>query len=391
MGKIRSISVHSKYNHTNDVVGGKVGNVVMHSLDCLIGPRQKTLYVHDIGLCKRVFAAGGPVLLQFISLWGLPDKPEPIALIKSCAGTLERLHISSPNQAAILKLTCEGAGTFVYPRLKHLLLSNNPEMRDSTRQQPSADPFPQLETLVCLMRYPFSSPVVLAGGQSHIRHLRLWMDADMYEVHQGVFARGAFQKLQSVSLEWLGYNDGDIYDDNVLLETSLALSAATQVVCLRSMRLTQTKEIFASVTLPDMLQSLCLDNTFLETDEIMAIFCACRALQKASVCLGDVSHGEPGYSNTHINEYHTRYDGCGTSVRYIGIWDTSPACDSTKAEAVVMLVSLLPRVVRVSVAPRVVPLAHQAFIEYLAHSRNRSIYKDRFHLDHVQFAINNCW
>ncbi|KAJ2676634.1 hypothetical protein IWW42_000509 [Coemansia sp. RSA 1085] len=156
-----------------------VSDFILDKLSMLANPNVCHISLIRIKVTKPILGCILANSLRSISLGYNKGNQKHIEIVRQNANTLESLSVDHLSTSSVLKLTVGQKGgyhTLVYPRLKYLKISGCIGLRNSRHQQPQVDPFPQLETLICRGRLPFTSPIVLVGGQSHIRHLDIDLD-----------------------------------------------------------------------------------------------------------------------------------------------------------------------------------------------------------------------
>ncbi|KAJ2380741.1 hypothetical protein H4S02_006535, partial [Coemansia sp. RSA 2611] len=180
-------------------------DIALKNIGKLIGTDTGHLSLTGYKISNHIVSDLMPNTLRSLSISRHKGTQKHIELVRHNADTLESLCVDHITTHSMLKMTWGKNGgyhTQVYPRLKLLHIQFCVGQRNKTYRQPLADPFPRLQTLICRGHFPFSTPIVLIEGRSHIRHLDIDLDTDLLQTYADhrVFAKGSFPHLYYVSL-----------------------------------------------------------------------------------------------------------------------------------------------------------------------------------------------
>ncbi|KAJ2780166.1 hypothetical protein H4R18_003614 [Coemansia javaensis] len=320
---------------------------------------------------------------------------EHVELVRRSSETLEELRLPGIHENLVpIWLGGDTGEWHVYPRLKHLrLVFYTPPPGKAALQGPQTNPFPRLETLVCLESAPFSIPVVILDVRARIRHLKVRMDAAVEDALRQATARSdcyAFPSLVYISL--FSGQDGPPLPSPVPSALSWVSRIGPSLRTAQFGNLCAGRVNYDSVchgTL-DTLQTLDIYGSPLTVAQAASILCACPRLLKAQVSLEYVPE-EPGKStppSAEIKRLQRKHREDSPGVRLLGLemlqhWSARPM-----GGAIVLLADLVPSVSRVSasISPHV---SEADLMAHIASARRRSPYNGRTHLDRVQFSVGH--
>ncbi|KAJ2006494.1 hypothetical protein GGI04_000881 [Coemansia thaxteri] len=334
-----------------------------------------------------------PGLLRSISISNCKGPQIPIEFIRRHAPWLESLSISNFTTLAIIKLTLGATpeSTCMYPRLKKLYIASVVGFRRERFRQPLADPFPALEVLDCQSSFPFSTLVVLEGGRSHFRVLRMRLDEDLFgKMEQnGLLRKAAFQKLQVVSLKWVerSVHDLQAYSERMMLK-SLEIGAQTQIVHVNKLRTVDFDLTIPKLHFASTIRVLDFQETAMTISQAATLLCGFPNLFKTMLFLRESPElrskrmPEP----EEITQFRKKFIDCRSSVQFVDVCKTQFANTRRAGEYIVLFADVLPSVSKVRIActnsgrsDRVLKGANFALARTIyrgSHAQDVRLYKD---------------
>ncbi|KAJ1827499.1 hypothetical protein LPJ70_007475 [Coemansia sp. RSA 2708] len=288
-----------------------------------------------------------------------------------------------------------GYHTQVYPRLKLLHIQFCVGQRNKTYRQPLADPFPRLQTLICRGHFPFSTPIVLTEGHSHIRHLDIDLDTDLLQTYADhrVFAKGSFPHLYYVSLGWAERDTTSrSYISMELYSMTVELCATAQIMRINSTGTTAKNDTMLKIHLATNLRVLDMPRHKVPFTELIPLLSGLPALQKARVVLGDVPTQNMLRMPTfeQINEYRELFKSHSTSAWALGISDLVFGNSRRAAEFLVLLVDILSSIKRVSISYNCTRTSYKV-VNAVEFVKRRKIYKSNPAIEDVEFVSSASW
>ncbi|KAJ2741661.1 hypothetical protein GGI20_005031 [Coemansia sp. BCRC 34301] len=328
----------------------------MALLPAMFAERTSQLVADHVNLSRPQVAQLVPGTLRSISISGYKGPQYHIELIQRHAPWLERLELVNFTVHAIAKLTWghTTGGTRLYPRLKKLRIASVVGFRTTTMRQPAADPFPALEVLDCQTCFPFTTPVVLEGGQSHLRVLKLRVDIDLLGMmeRKGLLSELAYQRLEVISLGWAERSwAGRQENSERLLLKSLEIGARTQVVYANKLAIPDFDVVLPKIHFASTLRVLDFQETALTVVQAVTLLSGFPKLRQASLFLrempGDRSKRMP--TPDEVAQFNKRFIDCRSSVLFLDIRKTQFTNCRRAGEYIVLMTDVLPSVTRVNI------------------------------------------
>ncbi|KAJ2846643.1 hypothetical protein IWW36_004251, partial [Coemansia brasiliensis] len=306
-----------------------ISDSILNKLCMLASTNLSHLSLMHIKVTKPIFECIAANSLRSISLGYNKGNQKHIEIVRQNARSLEKLSVDHLSTASVLKLTVGQKGgyhTLIYPRLKYLKINGCVGLRNTKHAQPQVDPFPQLETLICRGRFPFTSPIVLIGGQSHIRHLDIDLDSNFQTLlDSGALKRGAYSNLQFASFGWVHrsiISRREIAQQLLMLTTEICTK--TQIIRINSIGITDFKSCIPSIQAVNGLRVMDMPNCAINIDDAIVMLSSLPHLEKANFAFKDANGSEVLMPKIEtIAEYQERYKYYSTNAWALGI---SNAC-----------------------------------------------------------------
>ncbi|KAJ2492833.1 hypothetical protein IWW37_001131 [Coemansia sp. RSA 2050] len=328
----------------------------MALLPGLFAERTTQLVVDQVNLSRPQVGRLVPGMLRSIYISGYKGRQTHVELIQRHAPWLERLEIVNFTVHAIAKLTWgpTTTSTRFYPRLKRLCIASVVGFRTKKMRQPTVDPFPALEVLDCRSSFPFTTSVVLGGGQSHLRVLKLRMDTELFETMErgGLLNEASYKRLEVISLAWAERSSfGRQEHSERMLLKSFEVGAKTQVVYANRLTIPDFDLVLPKIRLMNTLRVLDFQETALTIAQAVVLLSGFPKLHEASLFLrevpGDRSRRMP--TAEEVAEFGKRFIDCQSSVSFLNISKTQFANSRRAGEYIVLMTNVLPSVTRVRI------------------------------------------
>ncbi|KAI9479180.1 hypothetical protein BX667DRAFT_239168 [Coemansia mojavensis] len=374
-----------------------VSDFILDKLSMLANPNVCHISLIRIKVTKPILGCILANSLRSISLGYNKGNQKHIEIVRQNANTLESLSVDHLSTSSVLKLTVGQKGgyhTLVYPRLKYLKISGCIGLRNSRHQQPQVDPFPQLETLICRGRLPFTSPIVLVGGQSHIRHLDIDLDSDNIRVlmESGALKKGSYSNLQFVSFGWVNrslFSRREVAQQLLTLTTQI--STKTRIARINSLTVANFEECIPSIQAISGLKVLDMPNCAINIDEAIPLLSALSCLEKANFAFKDINGSEVLMPKVEtIADYQERYKSFSTNAWALGISNALFANCRRAGEFLLLITSILSNIQRVSISINSSRSAYK-ILNGISYAKNRKIYKKHPVIDRVEFLASDFW
>ncbi|KAJ1893638.1 hypothetical protein LPJ66_005633 [Kickxella alabastrina] len=379
-------------SETNKAVYAQV-NLFIHNL---LGTALGHLSLHQFSVTKPIVKQLGASALRRISIAHHKGSQQHLELIRRNYKCLEFLRIDHATSHAIEKLTWleKKAGTLVYPQLKKLHISSCSGRRNIAHSHHNQDPFPALEVLACRGHFPFSSPLILQQGRSHIRVLKIDMDHELMSIldEHKVLAPGSFEVLDVVILGWSVRNNAPVSDHaNALFLKTLSIAASPQQVLIHNLHIYDVEaSLLSKVNFTNPLQVLDLEGTTLTMAQAIKLLCGFKRLDRANLCIKDdtVQHTTRMPMANEIQEYQAQFKGYSSSVRLLGIDRAYYTNSRRKAEYIVLMTSILTSVQIVHIGGVNISRA-DSILGRISLVLKRSMYKDCDQVKSVKYSIGS--
>ncbi|KAJ2453274.1 hypothetical protein EV183_002331 [Coemansia sp. RSA 2336] len=374
-----------------------VAKSMLDKLGVLATPNVSHISLIHIKVTKPILECVSANSLRSISLGYNKGNQKHIEIVRQNANTLESLSIDHLSSSSVLKLTIGQKGgyhTKVYPRLKYLKISGCIGFRNRRHQQPEVDPFPQLETLICRGRFPFTSPIVLIGGRRHIRHLEIDLDSENVKdlVEGGALKKGSYSCLQFVSFGWVNrsiFSRREIAQR--LLTMTTEISTMSQMVRINSLTVPSFEECIPNIQSISGLKVLDMPNCAIDIDEAIALLSGFTCLEKANFAFKDVvGSGVLMPKIETLADYQERYKSASTTARALGISSAFFANCRRAGEFLLLMASILSNIQRISISTNSSRCAYK-ILNGISYAKNRKIYKKHPVVDRVEFLAGNIW
>ncbi|KAJ2814570.1 hypothetical protein GGI24_006342 [Coemansia furcata] len=328
----------------------------MALLPAIFAERTTQLVVDHINLSRPQLDKLVPGMLRSIYISGYKGPQCHIELIQRHAPWLERLEMVNFTAHAIVKLTWghTPTSTRTYPKLKKLCIASVVGFRPKKMRQPTIDPFPALEVLDCQTCFPFATSVVLEGGQSHLRVLKLRMDNQLFGVmeHSGLLRESSFRKLEVISLGWAERSsvERQEFSERMLLK-SFEIGAKTQVVYANRLTIPDFDVVLPKIHFASTLRVLDFKETALTIAQAVVLLSGFPKLREASLFLrevpGDRSKRMP--TPEEVAQFNKRFIDCQSSVLFLNICKTQFVNSRRAGEFIVLMTDVLPSIMRVRI------------------------------------------
>ncbi|KAJ2015483.1 hypothetical protein GGI03_000787 [Coemansia sp. RSA 2337] len=362
-------------------------------LPAMFAERTTQLVVDHVNLSRPQLDKLVPGMLRSISITGYKGPQCHIELIQRHAPWLERLELVGFTVHAIVKLTWghTPTSTRLYPRLKKLNIASVVGMRTNKMRQPTVDPFPALEVLDCQTCFPFTTPVVLEGGQSHLRVLKLRMDTTLFGIMEsnGLLRSSSYKKLEIISLGWAERSafGRQEHSERMLLK-SFEVGAQTQVLYANRLTIPDFDVVLPKIQFTNTLRVLDFQETALTIAQAVELLSGFPKLREASLFLreapGDRSKRMP--TPEEVAQFNKRFIDCQSSVMFLDICKTQFTNSRRSGEYIVMMTDVMPSITRVRIkcSTRTRSSRVRNGIKF---ALQRSIYKNK-RVQDVQFAAD---
>ncbi|KAJ2824316.1 hypothetical protein FBU31_004026 [Coemansia sp. 'formosensis'] len=295
-------------------------------------------------------------MLCSISISGYKSQQCHIELIQRHAPWLERLEMVKFTTQAIVRITWghTPTSTCSYPKLTRLCIASVVGFRPKKMRQPTIDPFPALEVLDCQTCFPFATSIVLEGGQSHLRVLKLHMDTELFGVmrDKGLLRESSFRKLEIISLGWAERSsiEGEKFSERMLLK-SFEIGARTQVVYANRLTIADIDVVLPKIHFTSTLRALDFKETALTIAQAVVLLNGFPKLCEASLFLrevpGDRSRRMP--TPEDVAQFNKRFIDCQSSVLFLNICKTQFVNSRRAGEFIVLMTDVLPSVICVRI------------------------------------------
>ncbi|KAJ2030386.1 hypothetical protein IWW57_001215 [Coemansia sp. S610] len=328
----------------------------MALLPGLFPDRTTQLVVDHVSLSRPQVDRLVPGMLRSIYISGYKGRQTHVELVQRHAPWLERLELVNFTVHAIAKLTWgpTTTSTRLYPRLKKLCIASVVGFRTKKMRQPTVDPFPALEVLDCQSSFPFTTSVVLEGGQSHLRVLKLRMDTELFGTmeHKGLLNESSYKRLEVISLAWAERSSfGRQEHSERMLLKSFEVGAKTQVVFANRLTIPDFDLVLPKIRFMDTLRVLDFQETALTAAQAVVLLSGFPKLREASLFLretpGDRSKRMP--TAEEVAEFDKRFIDNQSSVAFLNISKTQFTNSRRAGEYIVLMTSVLPSVTRVRI------------------------------------------
>ncbi|KAJ2444346.1 hypothetical protein GGF42_006332, partial [Coemansia sp. RSA 2424] len=331
-------------------------NHAMALLPAILAERTTQLVVDSVDLSRPQLDKLVPGTLRSISITGYKGPQCHIELIQRHAPWLERLELVNFTVHSIAKLTWghTTTSTRLYPRLKKLRIASVVGHRTAKMRQPTVDPFPALEVLDCQTFFPFTTPVVLEGGQYHLRVLKLRMDNELFGAmeRKGLLHESAYQKLEVISLGWAerSWTQRQELSERMLLK-SFEIGARTQVVYANKLSIPDFDVVLPKIHFASTLRVLDFQETALTIAQAVTLLSGFPKLLEARLSLretpGDRSKRMP--TPDEVAQFNKRFIDRQSSVLFLDIYKAQFTNSRRSGEYIVLMTDVLPSVTRVRV------------------------------------------
>ncbi|KAJ2755425.1 hypothetical protein GGI19_001667 [Coemansia pectinata] len=325
-------------------------------LPAMFAERTTQLVVDHVNLSRPQLDKLVPGMLRSISITGYKGPQCHIELIQRHAPWLERLELVSFTVHAIVKLTWghTTTSTRLYPRLKKLSIASVLGLRTAKVRQPTVDPFPALEILDCQSCFPFTTSVVLEGGQSHLRVLKLRLDSELFGVMESkrLLRESAYKKLEIISLGWAERSSvgRQEFSERMLLK-SFEIGAKTQIVYANRLAIPDFDVVLPKIHFTSTLRVLDFQETALTIAQAVELLSGFPKLREASLFLrevpGDRSKRMP--TPEEVAQFNKRFIDCQSSVMFLDICKTQFTNSRRSGEYIVLMTDVLPSVTHVRI------------------------------------------
>ncbi|KAJ1910376.1 hypothetical protein LPJ71_003214 [Coemansia sp. S17] len=258
-------------------------------------------------------------------------------------------------------------------------------------RQPTVDPFPALEVLDCQTCFPFTTPVVLEGGQSHLRVLKLRMDTTLFGIMEsnGLLRSSSYKKLEIISLGWAERSafGRQEHSERMLLK-SFEVGAQTQVLYANRLTIPDFDVVLPKIQFTNTLRVLDFQETALTIAQAVELLSGFPKLREASLFLreapGDRSKRMP--TPEEVAQFNKRFIDCQSSVMFLDICKTQFTNSRRSGEYIVMMTDVMPSITRVRIkcSTRTRSSRVRNGIKF---ALQRSIYKNK-RVQDVQFAAD---
>ncbi|KAJ1729479.1 hypothetical protein LPJ61_003503 [Coemansia biformis] len=393
----QSVSVYHSVRYPRLGTAKFEDECVLSNMDQLVGPNPVRLSLDRMPITKQFVNGLSETTLRSITISMHTGTQQHVELVRRNAASLERLRINRSTHFSVIKMTCDSRdrnSTLVYPRLECLHISMLTGSRGANMRNPLADPFPRLHTLISRGYFPFRTPGVLVGGKSHIRHLDIDMDAGLQVMLKdcNAFDKGAFSKLQYVSLGWA--TSGAVWGDysEQLCQMSTEMCAQTRVVRMPNTHIRHMAKLTPTFEYARQLEILDVPHCEFTIDQCIAMLCGCPRLIKANVGLIELSSVTDKRMPPVevLQEYQEKYKACTSGVRALGIRNTRFGSARQAGECLVLLADILPSIKRVTVSLSS-KRSVSKILRAITLASKRPVYKGhRLHKE-VEFSSGHCW
>ncbi|KAJ2783435.1 hypothetical protein H4R18_001700 [Coemansia javaensis] len=308
-------------------------------------------------------------------------------LIRRCATTLERLHVSGVCGSNIPALFAAGGRAqpaVVYPQLRILIIHCSPESRGAAPVPVDASPFPSLRLLRLSLCPQFPVLPVLRGSRAHLRDLHIDMGAEIVEPLRG---GDAFASLDSIALQSTACIRG-APDGAALWYLDLrALCPRARTVRIYGECVAPPPDIGATILLPPNVQALALACFELTLSQVMAICGAYPWLHTAEFCFVDHQSNPrvEAMPPQAIAGYRERYLSQPSSVRRLVLHGLGFKNAARASELVLFLADFLPSVARIEV-PNGPDWPYDSFLQSIRYLRKMPGHWNKTRLDAVELV-----
>ncbi|KAJ2785612.1 hypothetical protein H4R18_000428 [Coemansia javaensis] len=392
----KCISIH-RSQMSRTAVTRVYGSCLTEQIPSMIGRDTTQLLLDRLDVTKDMVKVLAQATLRSITIVGHTGSQQHVELVRRNAATLEKLWLSRITQFSVVKMTRTGRGgvdTLVYPRLESLHISTLIGPRKTRTQQPQIDPFPRLHTLVSRGSFPFYSAAIFDGGRSHIRHLDLDMDTGLMALFKehGLAGKGAFAKMQFVSLGWYQSDSAQRDVPHSLVELSAGLSPATRVIRIHAIRTGIMTDAITGLGAATSLEVLDLPRCRLNIDQCIALFSACPRLLKANILFM-----EPRYraslrmpSVDVLREYQENNRSPTSRIRALGIRGTNCKTVRRAGEFIVLLADIFSGTLQRVTFSRNCNRYPEKLTRAVEYAKKRPPYKGR-QIHAVKFDVGDSW
>ncbi|KAJ2893146.1 hypothetical protein IWW38_002962 [Coemansia aciculifera] len=352
--RIVTASQYSPYR-TRSKLSRNYGHA-MALLPAILAERTSHVVVDRVDLSPPQLEKLVPGTLRSISISGYKGRQCHVELIQRHAPWVERLELVNFTVHSITKLTWGNTTTTtrLYPRLKKLRIASVVGFRKTKMRQPTIDPFPALQVFDCQTIFPFTSPVVLDGGQSHLRVLKLRMDVDLFGMMErnGLLRKSAFQQLEVISLGWVERTSvgRQEFSERMLLK-SFEIGVHTQVVYANKLSIPNFDTVLPQVHFASTLRVLDFKEAALTAVQAVTLLSGFPRLRDAKLSLCETRGVRPKRMPTaeEVAQFHKQFIDCQSSVAFLDIHKTDYANSRRAGEYIVMVADVLPSVVCVRI------------------------------------------